>query len=86
MKCELYLFSSQTRETDTARLEEELGATKAREVQAETRLKTEIRLRNEEMERVREEHQILVSFLVSPTAINRDYFTLSITKRTTTSE
>ncbi|XP_034299480.2 coiled-coil domain-containing protein 18 isoform X1 [Magallana gigas] len=53
----------ETRETDTARLEEELGATKAREVQAETRLKTEIRLRNEEMERVREEHQILVDEL-----------------------
>lgn len=64
------VFSSQTRETDTARLEEELGATKAREIQAETRLKTEIRLRNEEMERVREEHQVLVSVLVSSTAIS----------------
>ncbi|XP_078326319.1 uncharacterized protein LOC111125234 isoform X2 [Crassostrea virginica] len=53
----------QTRETDTARLEEELGATKAREIQAETRLNTEIRLRNEEMERAREEHQVLVDEL-----------------------
>lgn len=63
LRCDLYVkvFFSQTRETDTARLEEELGATKAREIQAETRLKTEIRLRNEEMERVREEHQVLVS-------------------------
>ena len=42
-------------------MEEELGATKAREIQAETRLNTEIRLRNEEMERAREEHQVLVS-------------------------
>lgn len=64
------VFFSQTRETDTARLEEELGATKAREIQAETRLKTEIRLRNEEMERVREEHQVLVSVKVSPFAIS----------------
>ncbi|XP_048774009.2 coiled-coil domain-containing protein 18-like isoform X2 [Ostrea edulis] len=53
----------QTRETDTARLEEELGATKAREIQAETRLNAEIRLRSEEMERAREEHQVLVDEL-----------------------
>jgi hypothetical protein len=63
----IFYPTTQTRETDTARLEEELGATKAREVQAETRLNAEIRLRSEEMDKVREEHQVLVSRKVAHT-------------------
>ncbi|KAK3087562.1 hypothetical protein FSP39_007553 [Pinctada imbricata] len=47
----------QTRDADAARLAEELGAAKARESQAETRLNSETRLLSQEMENLKKHHR-----------------------------
>ena len=58
---EAVLLIFQTRDTDAARLAEELGAAKAREAQAETRMNSEVRLLSQEMENMKKHHRDEVS-------------------------
>lgn len=63
MKIEFYQrasFQFQSKESDAARLAEELGASKAREKELETQLKTEMQRLAEQLEDLEDRHKVEV--------------------------